>query len=411
MKNFFFNRKALGVVLMVLVIHLLLAYASFGPTATSELKEMPIGFLNSDEGMAGENLGLVFEKAVTGADSEMIKWINYDSLSAMHEAFESKELYGGLILPPNLTESIFSMQGEAPQQAMVKVILNEGMNVTGANTVQTIIAGTLNEMNQEIRNDMLGNMQNMGLLLQPEQVSVLAEPLVQQVEKVNPVGGQARGQLPLIFTVLLWLGSLIGSLLIWLMLHSKDQLAARFVGTQLLSGVFLAVIQAFSTMAVVGWLMGMELVNYGYLIMFLMITAFVFFLIQSSVLNWLGFKGWPLLILIWLFGLPVVSLPPEFLSNFYKSAIYSWIPFRFSVEGLSSILFFDAGGNLSSMLAVLAVIGAVFLLIILASYYRLKNQDLSVNPMARRFEVKEEDTQSFQEGKPGHLTHDSAGTA
>lgn len=411
MKNFFFNKKALGVVLMVLVIHLLLAYASFGPTATSELKEMPIGFLNSDEGMAGENLGLVFEKAVTGADSEMIKWINYDSLSAMHEAFESKKLYGGLILPPNLTESIFSMQGEAPQQAMVKVILNEGMNVTGANTVQTIIAGTLNEMNQEIRNDMLGNMQNMGLLLQPEQVSVLAEPLVQQVEKVNPVGGQARGQLPLIFTVLLWLGSLIGSLLIWLMLHSKDQLAARFVGTQLLSGVFLAVIQAFSTMAVVGWLMGMELVNYGYLIMFLMITAFVFFLIQSSVLNWLGFKGWPLLILIWLFGLPVVSLPPEFLSNFYKSAIYSWIPFRFSVEGLSSILFFDAGGNLSSMLAVLAVIGAVFLLLILASYYRLKNQDLSVNPMARRFEVKEEDTQSFQEGKPGHLTHDSAGTA
>ena len=411
MKNFFFNRKALGVVLMVLVIHLLLAYASFGPTATSELKEMPIGFLNSDEGMAGENLGLVFEKAVTGADSEMIKWINYDSLSAMHEAFENKELYGGLVLPPNLTESIFSMQGEAPQQAMVKVILNEGMNVTGANTVQTIIAGTLNEMNQEIRNDMLGNMQNMGLLLQPEQVSVLAEPLVQQVEKVNPVGGQARGQLPLIFTVLLWLGSLIGSLLIWLMLHSKDQLAARFVGTQLLSGVFLAVIQAFSTMAVVGWLMGMELVNYGYLIMFLMITAFVFFLIQSSVLNWLGFKGWPLLILIWLFGLPVVSLPPEFLSNFYKSAIYSWIPFRFSVEGLSSTLFFDAGGNLSSMLAVLAVIGAVFLLLILASYYRLKNQDLSVNPMARRFEVKEEDTQSFQEGKPGHLTHDSAGTA
>ncbi len=411
MKNFFFNKKALGVVLMVLVIHLLLAYASFGPTATSELKEMPIGFLNSDEGMAGENLGLVFEKAVTGADSEMIKWINYDSLSAMHEAFENKELYGGLVLPPNLTESIFSMQGEAPQQAMVKVILNEGMNVTGANTVQTIIAGTLNEMNQEIRNDMLGNMQNMGLLLQPEQVSVLAEPLVQQVEKVNPVGGQARGQLPLIFTVLLLLGSLIGSLLIWLMLHSKDQLAARFVGTQLLSGVFLAVIQAFSTMAVVGWLMGMELVNYGYLIMFLMITAFVFFLIQSSVLNWLGFKGWPLLILIWLFGLPVVSLPPEFLSDFYKSAIYSWIPFRFSVEGLSSILFFDAGGNLSSMLAVLAVIGAVFLLLILASYYRLKNQDLSVNPMARRFEVKEEDIQSFQEGKPGHLTHDSAGTA
>ncbi len=215
---------------------------------------------------------------------------------------------------------------------------------------------------------------------------MLTEPLALQTENVNPVGEQVRGQLPLLFTVLLWLGSLIGSLLVWLMLHRKGQLATRFVGTQLLAGVLLAVIQTFSTLAVAGWMMGMEMSNYGYLIMFLSLTAIVFFLIQSSVLNWLGFKGWPILIMIWLFGLPVVSLPPEFLSAFYKFAIYSWIPYRFSVEGLSSILFFDAGGNLSSMLAILAVIGSVFLLLVLASYYRLKNQDLSVNPMARRFE-------------------------
>lgn len=384
MQNFFCNKKTLGIVMLVIVIHLLLAYASFGPTVTSELNEIPIGFINSDQGVGDENLGLILEQEIQGADSEEIKWIQYDSISAMYEALDEKVIYGSLVLPPDLTESVFTLQSERPRQAIVEVVLNEGMNTTGANTVQSIITGIINEMNREIRNDMLGSMQQMDLQLKPEQAAALTEPLIIQTSISHPVGEQARGHLPLMFTVLLWLGSLIGSLSIWLLLHRKNQIASEFVGTQILSGIALAIIQAFSTMVVIGWLMGIELVNYGYLIMFLILTAFVFFLIQSSVLNWLGFKGWPLLIMVWLFGLPVASLPPEFLSPFYRLAIYSWIPFRFSVEGLSSIMFFDTGGNLSSMLAVLSVMGAVFLLILLSSYTKLKNQDLSISPFEKR---------------------------
>ncbi len=382
------KKKAFGVVLIVMVIHLLLAYGSFGPSATSELKEIPIGFLNSDEGIAGENMGLMFEKAIIGQDNESVRWMHFESMGEMNEALENKEVYGGLVLPSDLTESVFSIQGEEPRQAMVRVILNEGMNQIGANTVQGITSGIIGHMNLQIRNDTLGNIEEMGLQLHPGQVTVLTEPLGQQIEKYSPVGEQARAQLPLMFTVLLWLGSLIGSLMIWLLLHNKDQQPNRFVKKQLLSGVLLAVVQAFSTLVVVGWLMGMELANYGSLIMFLIFTSFVFFLIQSSVLNWLGFKGWPILILIWLFGLPVVSLPPELLSTFYRVGIYSWIPFRFSVEGLNSILFFDAGGNLSNMLGMLGIIGALFMVLILVSYFKLKGKDLSVNPMAKRFETK-----------------------
>lgn len=382
------KKKAFGVMLIVIVIHLLLAYGSFGPSATSELKEIPIGFLNADEGVAGENLGLMFEKAIIGQDNESIKWVHFGSIVEMNEALENKEIYGGLVLPADLTESVFSLNGEEPRQAVVRVVLNEGMNEIGANTVQGITAGIIGHMNMQVRSDTLGNMQEMGLQLQPGQFMVLSEPLVQQIEKYSPVGEQGRGQLPLMFTVLLWLGSLIGSLMIWLLLHNKNQIPTRFVRTQLLSGALLAIIQSFSTLVVLGGLMGMELGNYGYLIMFLIITSYVFFLIQSSVLNWLGFKGWPILILIWLFGLPVVSLPPEFLSSFYRVGIYTWIPFRFSVEGLNSILFFDAGGNLTNMLGVLGIIGAVFMVVILASQVKLKGKDLSVNPMAKRFETR-----------------------
>ncbi len=381
------KKKAFGVMLIVIVIHLLLAYGSFGPSATSELKEIPIGFLNADEGVAGENLGLMFEKAIIGQDNESIKWVHFGSIVEMNEALENKEIYGGLVLPADLTESVFSLNGEEPRQAVVRVVLNEGMNEIGANTVQGITAGIIGHMNMQVRSDTLGNMQEMDLQLQPGQFMVLSEPLVQQIEKYSPVGEQGRGQLPLMFTVLLWLGSLIGSLMIWLLLHNKNQIPTRFVRTQLLSGALLAIIQSFSTLVVLGGLMGMELGNYGYLIMFLIITSYVFFLIQSSVLNWLGFKGWPILILIWLFGLPVVSLPPEFLSSFYRVGIYTWIPFRFSVEGLNSILFFDAGGNLTNMLGVLGIIGAVFMVVILASQVKLKGKDLSVNPMAKRFET------------------------
>ncbi len=400
MKNFF-NKKALGVVFLVMVIHLLLAYGSFGPMVTSELKELPIGFLNADRGMGEENLGLTFEKEVTGAAAEEIKWLKYDSNSALQEAFENKEIYGALVLPADLTESVFSLHGEHPRQAAIEIFLNEGMNTTGANTVNSIITGILTEMNREISSDILGSMGEMGLLIQPEHAAVLAAPLSQITEKVNPVGEHARGQVPILFTVLLWLGSLIGSLVIWLMLHTKDQLPQRFLGTQLFAGAMLAVIQAFFALAIAGWLMGMELVNYGYLILFLIITAFVFFLIQSSVLNWLGFKGWPILILIWLFGLPVVSMPPEMLSSFYRYGIYSWIPYRFSVEGLSSILFFDAGSNLAAILTIMALAGACFLLLLLLSFYKLKNQDLSINPMAKKAEsslIKDDSVRSPKTG-------------
>ena len=402
MKDFFGNKKTISIAVLVIVIHLLLAYASFGPTITSELNQMPIGFINSDEGVGGENLGLLFEQEIQGADSEEIEWIKFDSVSDMHEALENKEIYGSLVLPTDLTASVFSLQSEKPRQAIVEIVLNEGKNTTGANTVQAIITGIISEMNREIRSDMLGNMQQMSMQLQPEQAAALAEPLIMQTVLSHPVGEQARGHVPLMFTVLLWLGSLIGSLSIWLLLHRKNQFAAQFIGTQLIAGISLAVIQAFSTLAIIGWLMGIELVNYGYLIMFLILTALTFFLIQSSVLNWLGFKGWPLLIMIWLFGLPVTSLPPEFLSPFYRSAIYSWIPFRFPVEGLSSVLFFDAGGNLSSMLTVIIIAGAAFLFIFLSSFFKLTNQDLDISPFEKRVQ-KVMDTEDDKTG--GDILH------
>lgn len=384
MKNISFDRKMVGALLVVLFIHVLLAYTAFGPMITGEMKEMPIGFLNEDKGAGDENMGLAMEQKLLNGGGKEVQWIQYNSRQAMEKAFDTKEIYGGLALPEDLTRSIHSIHGEEAQSAMVEIFINQGMNAMAANAAQGILSGVVQAMNGEIRNGIITTAGEMGLQFQPEQVQVLSQPLGMQINVVNAVGGQAQGQLPLLFTVLLWLGSLIGSLMIWLMLHTKEQYASRFMGTQLVSGIILAVVQSLWVLIVARWFMGLELVNYGQLILTLIIIAFCFYLIQSSVLNWLGFKGWPLLILVWLFGPPIVSMPPELLSSFYQW-VYGWVPFRFSLESFNSILFFDNGGNLASMLGTILAIGGLFLALFLASYYRLQKGDLQMNPMAKRF--------------------------
>ena len=118
----------------------------------------------------------------------------------------------------------------------------------------------------------------------------------------------------------------------------------------------------------------------------LALTALTFVLLQSAVLNWLGFAGWPLLVILWLFGPSVLAVPPEFLATGYRTWIYSWIPFRYTFEALQGLLFFDAGaGETARNVWIVGLYGLIALAAVLGSTRRLHARDLTVHPLARRF--------------------------
>jgi hypothetical protein len=60
----------------------------------------------------------------------------------------------------------------------------------------------------------------------------------------------------------------------------------------------------------------------------------------------LGIRGiavFALLLLLLLFGAPLLPMAPEMMPLFYRDWVYPWLPMRFMVEGLRELFFFGKG--------------------------------------------------------------------
>jgi hypothetical protein len=113
---------------------------------------------------------------------------------------------------------------------------------------------------------------------------------------------------------------------------------------------------------------------------FMMLVGLVFFMLQANILNWIGMKGWPLLILIWLFGMSAVNLPPQFLNDFTKYGVYSWSPYRFSSDAFRDILYYDSGADFSKLAAIFGVAGVVLLILLLAYMFTKGGKVIDTHP-------------------------------
>jgi hypothetical protein len=65
-----------------------------------------------------------------------------------------------------------------------------------------------------------------------------------------------------------------------------------------------------------------------------------FFFLQNALLNWIGYPAAPLFILLFFFSMPILTLAPEMLPVLTRDWLYSWVPFRYSLENFKDILFF-----------------------------------------------------------------------
>src|SRR5262249_51269896 len=71
----------------------------------------------------------------------------------------------------------------------------------------------------------------------------------------------------------------------------------------------------------------------------LALVGLAFALLQSAVLRWLGLRGMAVLVPLYLMAPAVAGLVPELLNPVYREVLWSWTPFRFSAEGIRSLLF------------------------------------------------------------------------
>jgi len=192
-----------------------------------------------------------------------------------------------------------------------------------------------------------------------------AGPPAVQVVTIHPTSAAGR-VLPLAASALLWLGTLLTSILAVAVaprlrggrpLGRPALLASAVTATALGVGVVLGLARLWDSSLTIGW----EAIG------FLALVGGAFALLQAGVLRWLGVRGVAILAPLYLMAPAVAGLVPELLDPIYRMWLWSWTPFRFSTEGLRSLLFLGTGGpDVQTALWVFGAIAAIGLLLTVA---------------------------------------------
>ena len=376
MSGFLRSRRAVGVLVAVVAIHVILGIATFGPSTSLELTDVPVGLVDADGG------GLATE--LTAAELDLIDWQAVDSREALREGLDDKTFAAGLIIPEGASGALAGLAGDQPEPVTLELLTNPGRNPESARAVEQAVAGLVDGAAGELSANALAAAAEADAPVAPEAVSTLAAPIELATTAVNAPADAGEAQTPLVLVAMLWIGSLVAMLVTFLSLHRKDITPTGFLAAQLVVMAVLAVVQPLSIVAVGNGLLGLDVALSWSLFGALALTTAMFFLIQSAVLNWLGFGGWPILVLLWLFSFTLLAVPVEGLATGYRVLVHSWLPARFPYEALQGLVFFDGAGQASTMLAITAAITVGALLALLASFVRLARRDLSVNPLVKR---------------------------
>ncbi|USX51605.1 ABC transporter permease [Lentzea sp. HUAS12] len=239
---------------------------------------------------------------VQAADSAEVD-VRVVSADEARNLLRDKEVYGVLEI--------------APGQATIR--LNPAVNPSGTQVAQQVLTGVA---------------QGAGVPVRIETQAVSA------AERTAPLAASA----------LLWVGGMVAGLL-FVVLKGRD--------LRWLSATTAAVLVTCSTAGLLAW-WGVTL-NVPTLA-FLLAVATAFALLQAGLFKHLGVRAMGVLGLLYLMAPAVAGQVPELLNPVYRAVLWSWTPFRFSAEGLRSLLYDGSVSTEWWVFGGIALLGVVLLL-------------------------------------------------
>lgn len=352
-----------GLVGMILIVTIF-TFAFMGSTINPTPKDLPIVFVSLDKGVelpnkTELNFGEQLQTTLQQNTQLPIRWAKAKDKKEVIQGMKEKRYYGAIILSEDFTSNIASLTTSTPQKPKLELLINQGMNHTAATAVNQMLDKIVNNVSTQIQGRSYQQLAAQKVSLTVAQAQMLANPLEVKTELQNKVGTYTgNGNLPVLFTQILWITTFISSMLCFTMIRkaTEGQVSIGSVLTQLVGGIlFVGVISSLSLL-IATKVLDANVADVTATLGYLFFTGMMFFLIQSSILNWLGLVGAPLMILLFFFSMPVLSLPPEFLSSVTHEALYDWNPLKFAVEGFRSIFFFGSY-QLQEMIQTLGWIG------------------------------------------------------
>ncbi len=362
-------------VVIVLAVLTVFGAAMMGSVLGSKPKEIPVALVVLDQPAelpTGGALaaGMMIKEKLTANTMLPIAWEIVDSEERARAGLDDREFYGALILPADLSSGLLSL---------ATILANEGMNAQASTAVKQILDQAMRMIGLELSNQLLAQMGQRTEQIPVSAAQALLTPVVVKEEIVHPSGANnANGNAPGLLTQIMWIGSLVTAMTLFLAGQKAGTPGSgRWASAALQAAVGLAVTGIASGFVV--WMAsswyGMELSSAGETWTFLWLAAAAFFLLQSSLLNWIGFPAMALLILLMFFSMPLLSMAPEFMSQTTRDWIYSWTPLRFASGGLREAMYFGGWDAVGSNGTVLWSLAGGFLALLLASGSRKAKTD------------------------------------
>jgi hypothetical protein len=306
---------------------------------------------------------------VQSGEIPAVKWGTADNKKEAIKKLNNQEYYAAFIFPKDFSEKQVSFQtlkGKAPK---VQIVINQGMNTMGVDAATQIVEEVMGKINNNTRSELLVGLEKQGGKLQPKQALSLVEPIQKEVTHINTIGTySANGNAPVSLFQPLWMTSLIGAAIVFITIRNlhaeKKRQLLLLRGMQVLIGVVLSLVSGFSIVWIASDWLNLTIPSFIDTALFITISYLCYYLMVSAVMSWIGFGALPIFVILLFFSTPLLTMAPEFMPSFYQKYIYSWIPMRFSVDGLRELVFFGRRIHVNHETSVLISIGLTSLMVL-----------------------------------------------
>ncbi|ARN94067.1 YhgE/Pip domain-containing protein [Levilactobacillus brevis] len=392
----------------------IVSFAFIGIRNSVKVKQIPVALVNEDKGTLSNKIESKLRKKFNGKDSK-IKWV-----SPQKDGFNDQKYYGAFIIRSGFSKELqqqneslkaqiisqklttLQKKEELPDSAksqllqakfvtqkpvhpaQIKISINQGMNAQISQLLSQALPKIANALSSRISAQQQSVLSKNKINLSAKSWDLVSTPISVSTHESNKIEkNTVNGTAPMLLVALAWFSALIPSLILWRE-HTKRSaskfLNATTITSQLITGLVASILSATVGFLFVNVCFNLTIPNPINFIGLMSISIFVFYLIITCVLDWLGFTFYPLLLVVWLLAISVISYAPETLDPLYRKGIYSWVPMRFSMQTLTNTLYFHNGSSTTmSSLLVLLIIGFVAAILMYSSGY-LKHYLFTVRP-------------------------------
>ncbi|TCP46736.1 hypothetical protein EV191_11312 [Tamaricihabitans halophyticus] len=281
-----------------------LGILTFGVQTTAAPDGVPLAVAVPEQGPAATALRPVAQR-VAGQGGEEISWTATTPERA-RAMLTDKDVYGVLELAP----STDAAPGLAPT-----VLTSGAINPSGTQLAQQVLTSAAQGVSQAASAQ--------GLAVQPV-----------QAEQLHEASSAARSA-PLAVTALSWIGCLAAGAVCTMLFTRGGRVAGLGSRLSLLLGS--AVLVTGASAGLLAWWDGSLPLDTDVL-GFMLLIAGAFAAVQGALLRLLKLRAMAVLAPLYLMAPSVAGQVPELLNPAYRAALWSWTPFRFSTEGLRSVL-------------------------------------------------------------------------